>query len=27
VIPNAGQLPPPTQTSERQIQLAFKFGW
>jgi len=27
VIPNAGQLPAPTQTSERQIQFALKWGW
>ena len=27
IIPNAGQLTAPTQTSERQIQLAVKIGW
>jgi hypothetical protein len=27
VIPNAGQLTAPTQTSERQLQLALKLGW
>ncbi len=27
VIPNAGQLPAPTQTSERQIQFALKWSW